>query len=52
MGFSDKVYGDIWSRRIGVCHPRVIYMQVERNIFPWYIYWKWTSIIKDRCMTE
>ena len=25
LGFSAKGYGEILLRRIGVCHPRVIY---------------------------
>ena len=33
MGFSAKGYGDILLIRIEVCHPRVIYMQVEGCVF-------------------
>ena len=33
MGFNAKGCGDILLWRIGVLHPRVIYMQVEGYVF-------------------
>ena len=33
LGFSAKGYGEILLRRIGVCHPRVIYASEGKCFF-------------------